>query len=219
MTTTFTDTLRQQNEPTWSQAVQHRFVHELVDGTIDDAVITAYLVQDHRFVDSFLVLLGSAIATADTFAARLRLAQFAGDIAGEENTYFLRAFAALGVTEQQREQIPDTSATTGFTGLFRKAAETRSYPAALAVLAVAEWLYLDWASQAPTPLPDNFICAEWVTLHDNPAFRDFVALLRTELDRVGPEDSELVQDFFRRAVELELAFFDQAYDPRPEVAG
>ena len=41
-----------------------------------------------------------------------------------------------------------------------EAAETRSYAAALSVLVVAEWLYLDWASRAPKPLPDNFVHAE-----------------------------------------------------------
>jgi thiaminase/transcriptional activator TenA len=40
---------------------------------------------------------------------------------------------------------------------------------------VAEWLYLNWASRAPEPLPDNFVHAEWITLHDNPDFRAFVA--------------------------------------------
>ena len=68
----------------------------------------------------------------------------------------------------------------------REAAATRSYAAILAVLTVAEWLYLDWASRAPRPLPGTFVHAEWITLHDNPFFRDFVAFLRDELDRVGP---------------------------------
>ena len=68
----------------------------------------------------------------------------------------------------------------------REAAETRSYAAALSVLVVAEWLYLDWASRAPKPLPDNFVYAEWITLHDNPDFCDFVDFLRAELDRIGP---------------------------------
>ena len=42
---------------------------------------------------------------------------------------------------------------------------------------VAEWLYLDWASRAPQPLPNNFVHAEWITLHDNSNFRGFVAHL------------------------------------------
>src|SRR3981189_3320368 len=35
--------------------------------------------------------------------------------------------------------------------IMREAADTRSYAAALSVLVVAEWLYLDWASRAPLP--------------------------------------------------------------------
>jgi thiaminase/transcriptional activator TenA len=65
--------------------------------------------------------------------------------------------------------------------------------------------------KAPKPLPSNFVHAEWITLHDNPDFRDFVAFLRGELDRVGTADEKVSRDFFLRAVALERAFFDAAY--------
>lgn len=211
MSPRFTESLRASTEPTWSQAVGHRFVTELFDGSIADDVMTSYLVQDHRFIDAFLTLLGAAIATADSFDARLRLAQFAGMISSDENTYFLRAFEALGIDAQARAAIPDTAPTAGFKAIMREAAGTRSYAAALAVLNVAEWLYLDWAMRAPQPLPENFVHAEWITLHDNPFFREFVDFLRAELDRVGPAEEALARDFFQRAVQLELAFFDAAY--------
>jgi thiaminase (transcriptional activator TenA) len=41
-------------------------------------------------------------------------------VSGEENTYFLRAFEALGVTEVRRTADPDTRPTAGM----REAAET-----------------------------------------------------------------------------------------------
>lgn len=212
MTERFSETLRQASEPLWSQATEHRFVRELLSGTVSDAVMAHYLIQDHRFLDAFLTLLGAAVATTDSFEARLRFGRFIGMVSGEENTYFLRAFEALGVTAAQREQRPDTQATAGFKAIMRDAAATRSYAAALAVLNVAEWLYLDWATKATAPLPQNFVHAEWITLHDNPDFRDFVAFLRAELDRVGPAEEALSRDFFLRAVALELAFFDSAYE-------
>jgi thiaminase/transcriptional activator TenA len=53
--------------------------------------------------------------------------------------------------------------------------------------------------------------AEWITLHDNQDFRGFVDFLRDELDRVGFAQAELCRDFFRRAVTLELSFFEAAY--------
>jgi thiaminase/transcriptional activator TenA len=207
----FTETLRAANEPGWSQAVGHRFVNELFAGAVPDTVMARYLIQDHRFLDSFLTLLGAALAGADTFAAKLRFGRFIGIVSSEENTYFLRAFEALGVAEDRRVADPDTEATAGFKAIMRGAAQTRSYAGALSVLVVTEWLYLDWASRAPQPPPVNFVHAEWITLHDSPGFRDFVEFLRAELDRVGPADTDLCRDFFRRTVALELAFFDAAY--------
>ena len=110
----FTDTLRAASEPAWSQAIGHRFVNELFAGALPDAVMARYLIQDHRFLDSFLTLLGAALAGADTFTAKLRFGRFIGIVSSEENTYFLRAFEALGVTEERRAADPDTEATAGF---------------------------------------------------------------------------------------------------------
>jgi thiaminase (transcriptional activator TenA) len=86
----FTETLRAASEPGWSHAVGHRFVKKLFTGAVPDAVMARYLIRDHRFLDSFLMLLGAALASADTFAARLRFGRFIGMKSGEENTYFLR---------------------------------------------------------------------------------------------------------------------------------
>jgi thiaminase/transcriptional activator TenA len=177
-------------------------------------ILAGSAVHLHQFLDSFLTLLGAALASADTFAARLRFGRFIGMVSAEEDTFFVRAFEALGVTEDRRTADPDTQATAGFKAIMREAAETRSYAATLSVLVVAEWLYLDWASRAPKPLPDNFVHAEWITLHDNPEFRGFVDFLRAELDRVGPAQADLCRDFYRRAVALELSFFEAAYAGR-----
>lgn len=54
----FTDLLREQNHTTWEQAVTHRFV------------------QDYRCLDSFLMLLGASVSTADALEPRLRFTQF-----------------------------------------------------------------------------------------------------------------------------------------------
>ena len=215
--TRFSDELRDTHREKWDAAVGHRFVQELFDGTIDDGVMAGYLVQDYRFLDSFLQLLGAAMSTADELAPRLRLSQFIGEVAGDENTYFLRSFEELGVTDEQRDKTPDTAACTGFTGLMREAAETRSYAAALGVLVVAEWLYLDWATNAPEKRPESFVHNEWIELHDYAEFHDLVEFLRSEVDRIGPDNREVVEEYFGRAVALELDFFNNSYEQPLEV--
>lgn len=211
MTTRFTDTLRDANRTTWTAAVEHRFVRELGSGEVPEPVMARYLVQDHRFLDAFVALLGATVSTADTLDARLAFGRYLGVVCGGEDDYFRRSFDALGVTDADREATPDTAPTAGFIDLMREAAATRDYASALTVLLVAEWLYLDWAVRCPAERPAWFVHAEWIDIHDRPALGPIVDLLREELDRVGP-DSPDVPGLFERAVDLELDFFDAAYE-------
>jgi thiaminase/transcriptional activator TenA len=214
---TFTEWLRDNNRADWDAATRHRFTDELFAGTVADAVLVHYLVQDYQFIDRFVALLGAAIASADRFESRVRLARFAAMITSDENTYFLRSFDALGVAAQHRTTPQLTAQTRAFQDLMAEAAATRDYASCLSVLVVAEWLYLSWAERPHAALPDRFVHAEWITLHNNPAFADFVGWLRSELDRSGSvlDDAgqERSADLFARAVKLERAFFDHVYAP------
>ncbi|WP_370679608.1 TenA family protein [Comamonas sp. GB3 AK4-5] len=214
----FAEQLRQASIADWDACVQHRFVDEIFAGTLDDAVLRHYLVQDYQFINRFVALLGAAIASADVFASRVRLSRFAAMICSDENTYFLRSFDRLGVPEDQRLTPVLTPQTQAFQQLMHEAAQSLSYANCIAVLAVAEGLYLDWADQPAKkqqPLPARFEHAEWITLHANDFFRDFVGWLRSELDRVGPQLDAAARaeaaGFFSRAVALERAFFDHVY--------
>jgi thiaminase/transcriptional activator TenA len=209
----FSKQLRMASEPHWSEAISHRFVNELLAGTVADSVMSRYLIQDHRFIDNFLILLGTALSCADQFASRVVLGRFIGMISSDENDYFLRAFNSLGVTEAERMEQPDGEPTKGLNAIMREAAGTGLYAAMLSVLTVAEGVYMDWGLKATRPYPENFVHAEWITLHNNPYFCEFVAFLRNELDRVGPKQVELCRNYFIRTVRLEKAFFDDAYTP------
>lgn len=208
----FSEQLRLASEPLWSGAVEHRFIQELTCGTVDDAVMAQYLIQDHRFIHNFLILLGAALSYADKFESRITLGRFIGMISSDENDYFLRSFEALGITEKERVERPDCEPTKGINAIMLEAARSGSYPAMIAVLAVAEGVYFDWGIKAPQPYPDNFIYTEWITLHNNDYFAGFVAFLRGELDRVGPKERTICSDFFNRMVRLEVDFFNAVYE-------
>ena len=215
----FAEQLRQSCITDWNACVQHRFVQEIFDGSLDDAVLRKYLVQDYQFINRFVALLGAAIASADVFAPRVVLSQFAGMVTSDENTYFLRSFDMLGVPEEQRLTPELTAPTKAFQQLMHEAAQSLNYANCMAVLAVAEGIYLDWADQPAKkhlPLPERFEHAEWIVLHANDFFRGFVGWLRGELDRIGPTLDETQKaeatHYFQRAVKLERQFFDHVYE-------
>src|SRR5512134_982036 len=182
----FSEWLREEAEPLWSEAVDHRFTRELADGTLSDAVMRRYLVQDYSFLDSFVRLLGSAIVKAPSLADRIPLGRFLGAVTDEENTYFQRAFEALGVPAEDRERPVLRGPTQAFHELMTEAIADPEYLETLTPLVVFEWLYNAWATALADRQPERFYHREWIALHADPAFNSFVAWLRAQLDRNGP---------------------------------
>jgi thiaminase (transcriptional activator TenA) len=211
----FSEWLREEAEPLWSEAVDHRFTRELADGTLSDAVMRRYLVQDYSFLDSFVRLLGSAIVKAPSLVDRIPLGRFLGAVTGEENTYFQRAFEALGIPAEDRERPVLRGPTQAFHEVMADAIADTGYLETLTPLAVFEWLYNAWATALADRRPERFYHREWIALHANPAFDSFVAWLRAQLDRDGPtlvpERQDRIVAVFHRTVALEKAFFDDAY--------
>ena len=92
----FTDELRVAAGDQWDRIIQHKFTKELAAGTIDRKVLKKYLIQDHRFLDAFVVLLGSIISHARSLEDRIPACQFLALVTSKENTYFERCFEQLG---------------------------------------------------------------------------------------------------------------------------
>ncbi|KAL3788155.1 hypothetical protein ACHAW5_006603 [Stephanodiscus triporus] len=199
----FCDEQRQIHAELWHRVTNHRLIDQLVDDTIPRPVLARYLAQDHRFLDAFVVLLASAIARC----------QFLALITGRENTYFERSLDALGDDAVIAKDAPDGSATAGFCALMRDTAHSSEFASMLAVLVVAEWSYQDWGERV-LPL-------EWVELHSGPYFGSVVTHLRKLLDDEatrlsatsdGDAALERAATAFAKALQLELDFFEQAYD-------
>lgn len=212
-----TDWLRDAAEPEWSAATGHRFTLACNQGAVPETVMRRYLVQDYQFIGAFTALLGRAIHTAPDLPSRLPLGRFMGLLCSEENTYFVRSFDALDVPEPLRRDPPLSAAARGFRALMEEAAASPHHADQLAVLCVAEWVYLSWALPARDTRPaEPFWCAEWVDLHASPYFEGFVEGLRAALDRtvltLDIAGRARVRALFRRAARLERDFFDSAYD-------
>ncbi len=208
-----TDHLKSRVAEDWQAATRHAFTDQLAAGTLPEARMLAYLQQDYLFIEGFVRLLASAIAHAPSLPDAIPAAQFLGLISGPENTYFLRAIEALG--GQVSPPAPAHPVTVEFQNLMHETTRSGRYAQMIAVLTVAEWTYLDWAS----PHADKagnlpFWFGEWITLHSGAGFEGVVAYLRDQLDQVwptlGPEDQDAARTAFITATRLERAFFDAA---------
>ena len=224
----FTGWLRERAEPAWTEAVSHPFTRQLGDGSLAEDAYAAYLIQDYAFVDELVGTFGFAVGEAPGIDAKRPLVEFLETVTDEENDYFLRSFEALEVSEERWRNPEPTETTRAFLDLLGRAARQGGYAETLAVLVPAEWIYREWATAVADEYADPatdppsagadlpFYYAEWIDLHAVPSFVDFVDWLRGELDEAGPELSprrqRRVDGLFRRTVDLEVAFFDDALE-------
>jgi thiaminase (transcriptional activator TenA) len=214
--TRFTDELRLAAGDQWNRIIYHKFTKELAAGTIDRQVLKKYLVQDFRFLDAFVVLLGSIVAHARCLQDRIPACQFLAVVTSAENTYFERCFEKLSVSQQQRDEIPDAACTSGFCYLMRHVALNGSLAEMLSVITVCEWSYLSWANLVKdSTVRDDFVTYEWVDLHSGADFEKLVDYVRDLLDKEGSllddNDQKICRERFLEAVQLEEDFFDMAY--------
>ncbi|KAG8464392.1 hypothetical protein KFE25_003455 [Diacronema lutheri] len=213
----FSEWLRTEAGPQWERVVGHRFTRELAAGRLRNETLRSYLVQDHRFLDDFSVLLASAIAAAPTLDDRVPGAQFLALVTSTENTYFSRALRALGMSAPAEAAVADAPITTRFKRLMRSAAHSGKLANMLAVLVVAEWSYETWGERAVAERAPalDWWHAEWIELHAGPYFSSVVAYLRGLLDRSGEKLGEAdrleARSLFLEAVDCEEAFFNHAY--------
>lgn len=88
-------------------------------------MLKKYLIQDHRFIDAFVVLLASMVASCRKLEDRIPGCQFLAVITGKENTYFERSFEKLDCNEE-RLAAPDDEATRKFIHLMKSVASEGS---------------------------------------------------------------------------------------------
>lgn len=208
--------LKQSSIEDWSIATNHPFCTELANNSLALDKMRLYLAQDYTFIDNFIRLVSSAIHHAPSLPDRLPLARFLGIIAGPENTYFERSFEVLKVPQSEQKNPILLKPTSDFQALMLKAANSGEYANMIAVLCVAEWVYLSWAQplvESVESLP--FYFGEWITLHSGEYFESIIEHLRTQLDtafnHANATKQEMIKDYFNQAVVLEKQFFDACY--------
>ena len=217
----FTDWLRARCGPQWEAATEHRFTEELAAGTLEADVLRRYLLQDHVFLREATSLVARAAADAPDVEARGEVAEFLAMLCSDENDYFRRAFEELGVPESEYADPELTPTTEAFLDLVHRAGNEGGYAESLAVFVPAEWVYLAWGRRADERAVDGLPSThrEWIDLHAEPSFVEFVTWLRGQLDALGPalapRRQRTVARLFRRTVDLEVAFFDAAYGGSP----
>lgn len=208
--------LRNANLAVWDQMQSHRFVRDIEADALPRVVFARYVVHEHAFVETAILIFGHAMLKAPDFAARRRLCGILYGLSGEQLGYFDRVFASLGTALPKPGTEPPPS-VTAFGGTMLGVAETGSYLDILAIMLAAEWMYATWCGRAARqPISDPDI-ADWVRLHAAPGFLAQAEWLRASVDaaEVDAATFQRLSELFGATLRLEVDFHTAPYEVTP----
>ncbi len=199
------ETLWETNADLAEVALRHRFVRGLADGSLPLESFRGYVAQDAFFLEGFAR--AYALALARSGGDRRGVRDFAGLISGvvEElelhEGYAKRWGVSLGGVEP-------VGATLAYTDFLLSTAALKGVGETCAAMTPCMRLYLFLGrSLAEEGYEEDNPYAEWIRTYADPGFEDLARKLEVLLDRYA-DDAPNVRSAYRRAMALELAFFE-----------
>jgi thiaminase/transcriptional activator TenA len=188
-------------------AVGHPFIRGLADGSLAAARFEGFIAQDAFFLEAFARAYALALAHCSD---RSGLETFADLLAGVRNELTLHAAYAqrLGIDLAQTRPTP---ATLTYTEFLLATAATGGTGLTCAAMTPCMRLYAE-IGQSLSRQPHDPTYQEWIDAYADPAFEALAARLEHLLDRYAVDD-ERAHAVYRRAMQLEVAFFDAALAP------
>ena len=193
------------SSPAAAKALRHPFVRGLADGTLPLARFQGYVAQDATFLDAFIRAYALALASAPAGPA---VEAFADLVAGvrEELRLHRQLAARWGV---DLAAVVPRQATLDYTGFLVEAAREGDVGVTCAAMTPCMRLYAHLGSSlAAGPVADAY--REWVDAYADPGFEQLAQTLERLLDEHADAADVRVSAAYHRAVQLELAFFDDA---------
>jgi thiaminase/transcriptional activator TenA len=197
-------TLWTENADLVALAENHSFVRGLADGTLPRESFAGYVAQDAFFLEAFARAYGLALAHSPD---RAGLEAFADLLAGVRDELRLHGSYAQrwGIDLAHVEPVP---ATADYTAFLRSTAAAGDVGRTCAAMTPCLRLYAHLGQAlAGTRTSETYV--DWVDTYADPAFDELAGTLERLLDSYV-DNADRVRDTYRRAMRLELAFFDAA---------
>lgn len=181
----------------------HPFVRGIADGSLPREVFAGYIAQDAFFLESFARAYALALAHSPDTPTLLTLADLLTGVRQELGLHAAYA-ASWGIDMAGVEPLP---ATLAYTEFLLATAATQDLGVTFAAMTPCMRLYAWLGSSLDPDAAGPY--TQWVQTYADPGFETTAAALERLLD--DQADSAALRVAYRRAMDLELGFFEAAF--------
>ena len=189
-----------------AEVLANPFIRGLGDGSLRREDFAGYVAQDAFFLESFARAYALTLARSSDTRTLLGLADLLAGVREELRLHASYA-ASWGIDMTGVEPAP---ATLAYTEFLLATAATGGLGVVFAAMTPCMRLYAFLGAALDASAAGPY--AQWVQTYADPSFEQLASLLERLLDEQADE-SPAVRAAYRRAMRLELAFFDAALPP------
>ena len=202
-------TLWNENEDLARTTLEHRFVRGLEDGTLPLESFQAYVAQDAFYLESFARAYALALAQSPDTRG---LHAFAELLAGTLEELKLHEDYAARWKVDLGETVP-AKATLAYTDFLLSTASLGGVGETCAAMTPCMRLYAFLGQTlAEEGVAEDNPYAEWVETYSDPEFEALADRLEGLLEHYA-EDTPAIRNAYRRAMSLEIDFFEANSSP------
>jgi thiaminase/transcriptional activator TenA len=198
-------TLWIENADLAATALAHPFVRGTADGSLPRDRFAGYIAQDAFFLESFARAYALAIAHSPDRAGIDAFADLLGGVRQELNLHATYA----RTWDIDLSTVTPTPSTAAYTDFLLATAALGGVGLTCAAMTPCMRLYAHLGQRlAEAPVHERY--AEWIDTYADPGFDALATTLERLLDTYAVDDGS-VRSTYRRAMRLELQFFDAAW--------
>ena len=210
----FSDHLLDAGADLWAAQMEHPFVTELADGSLDPAAFRTWIEQDYRYLLDYartFAVLGTKAREEGTMAHCFAVA---GEIVAEEMDLHREFAADYGLTADDLAAVSKAPTCEAYTNYLLRTARERPLAVGAAAIYPCGQGYLDVAEHMADLADGEHRYTPFVETYTSDEFRESVAWMRELVDRCAERHPSMraeMEAAFRRCAELEHAFWEMAY--------
>ncbi|MFD2044202.1 thiaminase II [Ornithinibacillus salinisoli] len=215
---TFTDQLRKDNDDIFQFILSHPFVEGIGKGEVPNKAIEHYIKADFEYLNAFMKIYGIALAKSTN---RKEIAYFHKkiDFILNDEIHPHRNFCDyIGVNYEELQGHPLPPTADHYIKHMMYHAQMGNLGEILGALLPCPWTYLEIGRELIQKYnPSNtHPFYPWITFYADKSVenttREMCELLDKYMDHASPVEQLNVKDAFRKSCQLELQFWEMAYN-------
>jgi thiaminase/transcriptional activator TenA len=204
------DLLWERNSDLANACLTHPFVQQLADGSLDRGVFERYLAQDGFFLRAFLRAYAIAAAKARDPEQTRVFHDLMGGVLDE-----LKVHAAFSRKwDVSLDCVEPLAATRAYTNFLMSVSWHGSLDEIVAAMVPCMRLYAFLGTRLAGTGYEGHLYGEWIAAYSGAEFEALASRLESLLDAVA-DDTVVVGEAYRYAMQCELDFFSSAMDGSP----